>query len=397
MHNIKTSQIISIGLAIFSMFFGGGNLMYPILVGIASGKYTFFGMLGFALTAVVLPVAGLFSMILFDGNYNEFFSRLGVIPGKIATFICIMVLGPIIALPRIVTLSHIMIAPFLPIPFLQQCSNIYASFIFACLFFLVTFVATCRENKIMHILGYVISPLLLFSLITIIIKGIATADYPIATSATPLSSFIQSSIMGYETLDLLAGIFFSSIVLQILKNTFGGGITYTKKTLALVSIKAGVIGISLLGLIYIGMSMVGLFHGHGLSHINPGQLFSAISFSILGSPGAALIAIAVLMACLSTSIALSAIGAEYIQKNLLNNRIHYSSALMLLLVAALPLSTFGLEQVLAITGGPIVYVGYPVIIALTFCNIAYKISTFKAVKIPVIIAFLIALMSYCWQ
>ncbi len=396
MQNIKTSQIISIGLAIFSMFFGAGNLMYPILVGIASGKYTFFGMLGFTLTAVILPVAGLLSMILFDGNYNEFFSRLGVMPGKIAIFICIMILGPVIGLPRIATLSHIMIAPFLPIPFLQDSTNIWSSFIFACIFFLVTFIATCRENKIMQILGYIISPLLLFSLIIIIVKGIVTADYPIATNATPLSSFIESGIMGYETLDLLAGIFFSSIVLQILKNTFGGETSYTKKTIALVSIKAGMIGVSLLGLVYIGMSMIGLFHGHGLGNVNAGQLFSAISFNILGNHGAAFIAIAVLMACLSTSIALSAIGAEYIQKNLLNNRIHYSSALMILLVACLPLSTFGLGKVLALTGGPIVYVGYPIIIALTFCNIAYKVSNFKAVKMPVVIAFFVALISYCW-
>ena len=111
-----------------------------------------------------------------------------------------------------------MIAPFLPFPFLQDTTNIWASFIFAVIFFVITFIVTCRENKIMNILGYVISPLLLFSLIVIIIKGIIRADYPIATQATPLSSFIDSGIMGYETLDLLAGIFFSSIVLQILKN-----------------------------------------------------------------------------------------------------------------------------------------------------------------------------------
>lgn len=396
MQNIKTSHTVSIGLAIFSMFFGAGNLMYPILVGISSGRYTFFGMLGFTLTAVILPIAGLLAMILFDGNYNAFFHRLGTKAGNIAIFLCIMILGPIIALPRIATLSHTMIAPFLPIDFLKDSTNIYASFIFACLFFLITFLATYRENKIMQILGYVISPLLLLSLVTIIVKGIITAEYPVATTACAWSAFINNSILGYETLDLLAGIFFSSIVLQILKNTFGAAL-YTRKTIALISIKASVIGISLLGLIYVGLSIIGLFHGNGLEGINAGQLFSAISFIILGAHGAALIAVAVLMACLSTSIALSAIGAEYIQKTIAHNRIHYSTALVILLIACLPLSTFGLGHVLALTGGPIVYIGYPIVIALTFCNIAYKLFGFKAVKIPVFIAFLTALISYCWQ
>jgi LIVCS family branched-chain amino acid:cation transporter len=397
MNALKTGHIVSLGLAIFSMFFGAGNLMYPILVGMNSGKYTFFGMLGFTLTAVILPVSGLLAMILFNGNYQVFFSRLGLIPGKVLIFLCMMIIGPVIALPRIATLSHTMIAPFLPITLLQDSNNIYASFIFACIFFFITFLATFRENKIMNILGYVISPLLLISLSTIIIKAIMTAHLPMHTTSTPWSAFVQSSIVGYETLDLLGGIFFSSMVLQILKNTLGGTVLFDKKAIAIISIKAGIIGTALLGLVYVGMSIVGLFHGHGLNGINAGQLFSAISFKILGAHGAALIAVAVLMACLSTSIALSAICAEYIQKTLFHLRISYKTALIMLLIACLPLSTFGLGHVLALTGGPIIYIGYPIIIAITFCNIAYKVVGFTPIKIPVLIAFLIALTSYFIQ
>jgi LIVCS family branched-chain amino acid:cation transporter len=257
--------------------------------------------------------------------------------------------------------------------------------------------ATFRENKIMNILGYVISPLLLISLSTIIIKAIMTAHLPMHTTSTPWSAFVQSSIVGYETLDLLGGIFFSSMVLQILKNTLGGTVLFDKKAIAIISIKAGIIGTALLGLVYVGMSIVGLFHGHGLNGINAGQLFSAISFKILGAHGAALIAVAVLMACLSTSIALSAICAEYIQKTLFHLRISYKTALIMLLIACLPLSTFGLGHVLALTGGPIIYIGYPIIIAITFCNIAYKVVGFTPIKIPVLIAFLIALTSYFIQ
>src|SRR2546428_785494 len=113
-------HIITVALAIFSMFFGAGNLLYPLKVGIHAGTNTFFGLLGFIITAVFLPLAGLIAMILFDGNYELFFGRLGQRVGNFIIFISMIVIGPIIAIPRIVTLSHTMTAPFLPIALLQE-------------------------------------------------------------------------------------------------------------------------------------------------------------------------------------------------------------------------------------------------------------------------------------
>ena len=75
-NSIQTEQIISIGLAIFSMLFGAGNLIYPLQVGMECGDLTLYGITGFILTAVCLPIAGLVCMLLFDGNYKSFFYRL---------------------------------------------------------------------------------------------------------------------------------------------------------------------------------------------------------------------------------------------------------------------------------------------------------------------------------
>ncbi len=117
MKQITKSHIISAGLAIFSMLFGAGNLIYPLMVGQESGNLVFFGMFGFLLTAVILPVAGLIGIILFDGDYQTFFKRLGEIPGELLLGACMLVIGPIVAIPRITTVSHIMIAPFIPFAF----------------------------------------------------------------------------------------------------------------------------------------------------------------------------------------------------------------------------------------------------------------------------------------
>lgn len=394
MSRITKFHIISTGLAIFSMLFGAGNLIYPLIVGQESGNLVFFGMSGFLLTAVVLPVAGLIAMILFDGDYQTFFKRLGIVPGKLLIGSCMMIIGPIIAIPRITTLSHTMIAPFVPFAPLQEIT-IISSFLFSLLFLGITFLATFRENKIITILGNYISPLLLLSLTVIIVQGLITAQQVVTMSneITAFELFKINLIRGYETLDLLGGIFFSSIIINILKQSVGAD--YTRHQLAIIGCKAGLIGVSLLGLVYAGMSLLGTFHAHDIIFTNAGELFSGIAFTVLGKHGAAIIATAVLMACLSTSIALSAVVAEYVQ-DISGNKMNFPTALFVTLLACIPLSTFGLGKVLALTAGPIVYIGYPIIITATFCNISYKLFGFKPIKLPVLITFIASVFSYYW-
>lgn len=391
MKNKPSSYIITVGLAIFSMLFGAGNLVYPLQVGLESGCHTAFGMAGFLLTAVCLPLTGLISMILFDGNYEAFFGRAGKRVGKFLIFMCMFIIGPGIAIPRIVTTSHTMIAPFLPIHALRV-PNPQSSFMFALIFLGITFLATYRENRIVNLLGNVISPALVISLGVIIIRGIMMAQTPVAPLYGPLQAFTSNFTRGYETLDLLGGIFFSSIVIHILKNTVGGKVGYNRNKLALIGLKAGTLGVSLLALVYIGMGLLSMYHGHGMQPT--GDLFRALAFDVLGAHGTFIIAMAVLMACFSTSIALSAVVAEYFQLIVFNKKVSYELSLVIVLLLCIPLSTFGLDFVLKLTAGPITYIGYPVIIALTFCNIAYKLINFNPVKLPVALTFVVACISY---
>lgn len=391
MKNKPYSHIITVGLAIFSMFFGAGNLMYPLNVGLHAGTNNLYGMLGFILTAVCLPLAGLIAMILFDGNYESFFGRLGSTVGNFIIMLSIFIIGPVIAIPRIVTLSHTMIAPFIPIELLQTITP-QSSFIFAFIFLGITFLATFRENRIVDLLGKVISPLLLLSLLIIIGKGLLNAGQPLPALISPWDAFKINFIRGYETLDLLGGIFFSSMVIHILKNTVGGMVGFNRNRLAMIGLKAGALGVSLLALVYLGMSFLSLYHGFGLQI--SGDLFRELAFRVLGNHGALVIGTAVLMACFSTSIALAAVVGEYFHLTVFNRKVGYELSLFIVLLLCVPLSTFGLDKVLELTGGPLVYVGYPAIVTLTLCNLAYKTVGFTPVKLPVAATFLIALISY---
>lgn len=390
MKKIFQSDVFAIGLAIFSMFFGAGNLMYPIKVGIDSGDKIILGMSGFLITAIILPLLGLLAMILFEGDYKAFFFRLGKIPGSLILLICILIVGPLIAIPRIVTLSYTMMSPFIP----------HVSLVVFTVFFLgLTFVCTFRESKIVNLLGTYISPALLVSLSIIIIKGFLTGKDMIHADISYFNAFKINFWRGYETLDLLGAIFFSSVVLHILKKTYllrqaQDERKMNTKKLAFIGLQAGLIGISLLALVYIGMSNLGLFHGFGLQGINSGELFREVSFRVLGVYGAAIIATAVIMACLSTAIALAVVVAEFVQNDLFQNKLSYVNSLIIVLLSCVPLSLYGLDTVLKLTGGAITYIGYPILITLTLLNIVYKLFNFKPVKIPVLIIGILALISY---
>lgn len=375
------------------MFFGAGNLMYPIKTGIISGTNNLYGITGFLVTSVLLPLFGLVAMILFNGDYRAFFARLGDIPGKAMIIACMIIIGPLIAIPRIVAVAHVMMAPFLPIKILQE-SGTSSLLLFSLLFLGITFLGSVRENKIVDVLGYVISPLLVASLAVLIVAGITTAGPAIVASGSPWTMFKVNLIRGYGTLDLLAAIFFASIVLGILQDKLGAQTAKNLNRLAYIGLKAGIIGIGLLGIVYAGQSFLGAHFGAGLGGFNDGQAFREIVFKVIGRYGAAIIGSASMLACFSTSIALGAVVAEFLQKDMLNNKIGYVSALAFVMLASLPLSIYGLDAVLALTGGAITFVGYPALIALTFCNIAYKLFHFKPVKAPVAITFALALVAY---
>ena len=393
MKRIFQNHTISTGLAIFSMLFGAGNLIFPLAAGMQSGSQAILGVGSLLVTAVLLPLVGFLGMILYDGNYQQFFERLGKIPGEIFIFACMMVIGPIVAIPRITTLSHTMLAPYLSFVGLDQIAP-YTSLIFAIIFLGITFLLAFRENNIVNILGYVISPLLLIALIVIIVKGLLNAD-EIIPNMQPAGDIIKKNLLrGFETLDLLGTIFFSAMIFTILKRTMGKKFETNQRLRMTVSLKSGTIGIVLLGLVYCGMGFLGAYHGHGLDTLNKGALFREISTRILGVHGALVIAIAVLMACLSTSIALGAVVAEYLQKTIAKNKISFVTALAIVLLLCLPLSIFGLDAVLALTGGAITFIGYPILITLTLCNIAYKLFGFKPVKIPVLLTLVGAVATY---
>lgn len=375
MFNILRSTTFTAGLAIFSMFFGAGNLMYPIKAGFDSGQFFTIGLLGFLITTVLLPVMGLIAIILFNGNYREFFGRMGPIPSALTIAFSMGVMGPFIAMSRIVTLSHTMLEPFF---------GGISLFTFSILFCGLTFLATYKENKIIELLGHVISPALIASLGYILMKAILNPQPIMPTAKSAGTIFYEQAVLGYGHLDLFGGIFFASIVLTILKNTLAEHNDYNIRTLAWTGMKAGFVGAFLLTLVYIGLFFLGSYYGPMVQVANIAKLFSAISFQVVGNSGALVIATAVAMACFSTIVALATVLAEYLQKEVTRNTLPYIPSLALILIMTAGISCYGLDTIMHYSG-PVINTCYPVLITLTLCNVAYKLFDFTPVRGPVLL------------
>jgi branched-chain amino acid:cation transporter, LIVCS family len=369
------SRVFRTSLTIFAMLFGAGNLMFPLRVGMEGGTQSLYGFLGFLATGVILPLLGLLAIVGFNGDYRAFFYRLGTIPGFLAILFCMLVIGPVIVMPRIVALSYEMLSPFMP--------PAISIGLFSVIFLSLVYGATYRPGKLLTIIGTILSPLKVATLATIMTIGFFAPGFAVAPAVLPLQLFIAGGEYGYQTLDLFGTIFFGSIIVSLLTKYSDGGRSSIREAVK-ISALSGVFAAILLAAVYGGMTLLGAYHGHGLEHLNEGAIFSAVTRQVLGHYGGALIAATIFLACFTTTVSLSAVLTEYVRYDLMNNRISYQNALLLVLVLTGIIARNGLGVILSVSI-PVVVASYPVLIALTVCNILYLAGVLRAVKIPVAI------------
>jgi len=374
--------IITTGLTIFAMLFGASNLMFPLKSGIISGNQLIVGLCGFLTSGALIPLAGLIAIMFFDGDYKTFFYRLGKIPGAALIFACMLIIGPLLVMPRIIAFSYEMIRPFI--------ENYVSLKLFTGIFSILTFVCCYKKNSIIDLIGKILSPLILVSLCVIFGVGMWTRGVPVEVTSSSLEIFKENFLLGYHTLDLLGTIFFGYIVLSILRTTEK---EYTKKNLAHIMLLSSLVGISLLSIVYIGLGYLAAWHGQEFANLDLGKIFINLVLKIVGSNGALLISSTVFLACLTTIIALASVASEYLRTEIADKKISYVSALIAVLALSGILAQFELGTILKYSA-PFIYILYPALITLTFCNLGFKLFHFKPVKLPVLLVFLLSTAYY---
>lgn len=383
MQHSEKSNTIATGLAMFSMFFGAGNIVFPMALGQYAQDKNLFAILGLLISAVGVPFLGLIAMTLFNGDYKAFFNRIGKVPGFIIASAILGLIGPFGAIPRCITLAFATIKIYIP----EISITLFS--ILACL---IIFSLTIKKNNILEVLGYFLTPLLIGSLAIIIIKGFFSSPSAPVADHSPGNIFIVGLAEGYQTMDLLGAFFFSSVVLTCLEKNVDPKSRNYKKMIVL-ALKASAVGASLLALTYIGFSFTAAFNSNSLEGIHKDALAGEIANLVLGPYAGIIASIAVSLACLTTAIALSSVFAEFIHKDVSMNKVPYSISLIGTLAISYYVSTFNFTGIASFLE-PILYICYPALILLSLLNILYKLYGFKPVKIPVLGVFLFSLVGY---
>ena len=219
--------IATYGFAIFTMFFGSGNLVFPLSIGYYSANSWLLGFLGLLLTGVVLPFSGLFVIKFHKGNYKNFFNEAGSIAGNIIPFFTLSLLGSFGVVPRCITVAHGGISHIFPE---------LSLWVFASLFCIVSFFLCLKDQIMVKILGKWMSPILLIILVALIGFGIAKAP-PLNMATTESKAFIHGFLIGYQTMDLFAAFFFSALIFKQIQNSMPA--STSDKTILLFAQRGG--------------------------------------------------------------------------------------------------------------------------------------------------------------
>ncbi len=351
----SSSSAWVIGLALFSMFFGSGNLIFPMAVGQVAQEHYIAGSLGFLLTAVLLPFAGVVTMVLFKGDYTKVFACMGTKLGLIITFLLLTFWIPLGSGPRCITLAYAAIKNHIGTVPLWTFSGVYTVIVFA---------LTFRENKIIGILGKVLTPVLLLSLACIVVKGVFASPGLDDIELTAGQVFVTGVTEGYYTQDLIASFFFSSSIIMILSHSPGHG---PRKGYLALAMRSCLIGIVILAVVYLGLLYLGAAYSELLVNVSKDELLPTLALAILGPHFGLVSVLAVAMACMTTSVALALVFSNFIHTVLLHGRISHEAALAITVGSTFLMSMLGFEGISSILG-PVMQIFYPGIIALIFVN-----------------------------
>jgi branched-chain amino acid:cation transporter, LIVCS family len=378
--------IFSTALAIFAMFFGAGNVVFPLLLGKLSGDQNRFAIAGLLITSIGGPLIGLFGSILFEGNFKEFFFRVGKVGGYILMIVSAAILGPLAVMPRCMIVAYAALQPFFPVLPLWGFSIIAT---------LVALLLLFKRSSLLSILGYVLSPILITLLVMVIVKGMISPSQFVHVESTPMAMFTLGLFTGYDTMDLIASIFFSVSIWHLLRAKLHDRHAAGSRKVIHITIASGAISGVLLGLIYVGLSHVTAKHIPLLQNVQDQDLLVSLSSKILGPGFSAVANCAVALACLTTIMGLAITFSEIFRKDFFAGKIPHKWTVVIIMVITGLFSNLGFSTIMSLIH-PIVTIFYPSIIVLTLCNIAYKMWGWRSVRIPVAAAFLCTLIFGKW-
>lgn len=345
----KSPSSFVVGLALFSMFFGSGNLIFPLMLGAQYQAYFYICALGFVITAVALPTLGILAMIPAKGHYEHLCDKL-LTPRytQVFFFAALVFWIPLGSGPRCVLLAHASLTTF--------SNYVPPVWLFSLLFLGAVYLSVFNRSKVIDILGKYLTPALLVALSCMVISSLIVGGDLDMPTQKPFEIFTKSMVDGYYTQDLIAAIFFSSTVVGMIHHNTG-----SLKVAMIKTWQGGLVAVALLALLYAALMASSAIHGEYLVGLSGEKLVSALAHITLGSTFGGISALAVSLACLTTEIALVLVFAEFLAKHLPKK--WQKSAMVVTLLIIWLMSLLPFDNIMAVVA-PAMQVIYPLLFIL---------------------------------
>jgi len=343
MKKLTIKDYLLLGSMLFGMFFGAGNLIFPVYMGQLSGANSIPAIIGFCMTGVGLPLLGIAaigiskSKGLFDAS-----KKVATWFSYFFTVILYLSIGPLFAIPRTATVSFTTGIT----PFISADQTQLGLFIYTLIFFALVLLFSLRPSKIMTWIGKYINSIFLVLLFCLLVMAVIK---PIGsfTAVQPVNSYVSQPFFtglleGYNTMDALASLAFAIVLINAIKEFK----IKDAKEIAKITLKSGMVAVALMAVIYFGLTILGaqsvLLQG---ASENGGVALAILAKHYYGAIGNVLLAGIMIFACLKTAIGLVTSCAETFVEVFPKTVSYRIYAIGFTLVSFL-LSNFGLDRIL---------------------------------------------------
>ncbi|HHO3376680.1 TPA: branched-chain amino acid transport system II carrier protein [Morganella morganii] len=359
----STKDMFVLGMMVFALFLGAGNIIFPPMAGYHSGTDWFSASLGFIVTGVVLPFLTLITVAVKGRG-----ERLSVdLPRWVSVTFWValyLILGSTFAMPRVTNTAYEL--GFLPLGFVEKSTA--SHLIFAFVFNFVSMFFMLKQGTMISAIGKFMTPALLFLLVAV---GIAVVRTPLSPINEPINQYVDFAFFsgivdGYQTMDVLSAMAFGGIVARALASR---GIT-SPQDVVVITIKAGLIAVGLLAALYICLFYLGATSDAvSQTATNGGQIFSRYVDALYGALGTWLMCGIVLLASMTTFVGVTSACADFFAT--FNPRLDYRFWVVVSTLLTTIVSTFGLDTLLRVTI-PVLLLIYPTTVALVFLQFARR-------------------------
>lgn len=364
--SLRFSQRLLVGLTLFSMFFGAGNLIFPPFLGVQAGVDMPAALAGFLVTAVGFPILGVMA-VAESGGLTALASRVNARFAFLFTLLIYLSIGPCLAIPRTASTSFEMVmrpalegAGLLDAAFGGFSALGLAQFVYSILFFALAYAVALNPEKLTQRLGKFLCPTLI-ALIALLFLGICL--HPLGDAAAPTGAYAQGAfatgfIEGYQTMDTIAALNFGLVIAMNIR-AFG---IRSEGTVVKETVFAGAIAACVFFAVYGALALIGSQAGGVYAGMENGaQTLTFVAADLFGPVGTVLMGLIFFIACLNTCVGLISCCSNYFAETF--PVLRYRGWAAVFAFASMVIANAGLTLILKFSV-PLLVAIYPVAIVL---------------------------------